>query len=144
MIEEKFMKEYLPLTVIKIDKGVGSFITINLKDNIQNKKFYLWIYLTDWEIIDIDSKKVLLNSDNISDLYYKTIFQKFIGTTLNQVFIIEQGYLEFVFDNKLKIVLMSNLNYYDLEDDLFMFFDNYQNIIISYSIKNNIYIEMNN
>ncbi|WP_139683134.1 hypothetical protein [thiotrophic endosymbiont of Bathymodiolus puteoserpentis (Logatchev)] len=131
----QLLNNILPISFVKIEKGVGSFLTFTTK----NEKKTLWIYLSDW-IIYKKNKKILdcENKNNID--FLNVLYQiegkpliKIKDNSLNEA-------IDFIFTDGYKLCVYSNLEIYDSKDDLFMFF--IENKIISYSTTKGLYIEI--
>ena len=100
----------LPLNILSMEKGHGSFLTINLKSEQDTlMEYHIWVYLTDWHFLDLKNKKILLTCETVEEKH-------------NEIFFKNKNVIEFLFSNKIKLILEANLDEYDMEDEMFFFF----------------------
>ncbi|XOB62093.1 hypothetical protein ACMC56_16065 [Campylobacterota bacterium DY0563] len=130
-----YINKLLPLKIKKVEKGIGSFLTFNMKND-----YLLWIYLTDWKIIDYITHETLLDSNLINENNYIELFENFLFCSLIK-FSYDKNIVKFYFDNKYVLLLSENLEAYEPEDELFMLFMQKNSKVISYSFQNKFVIE---
>lgn len=131
----------LPLSILSMERGHGSFITIDLASKINSlTKYHLWIYLTDWYFLDLKDNNILLTSELVEEIHNEKFFKEFISSQMKSVVFKNKKVIEFLFSNETVLVLEANLDEYELDDEMFFFFkDSIE--VISYSIKNGITYE---
>ena len=135
---------YLPLYIKNIKKSHGTFITIDLAGTINSvtASLHLWVYLTDWSFIKEGETKTIANSKTIDNDNFKDLCSCLINNIKLVKFTIKsKNMIEFSFDNHYKLILVANLDDYFEDDDLFMLFDDLNDIVICYSPLHSLYIE---
>lgn len=139
MVNEQLLllNNILPILFVKIEKGVGSFLTFTSKDERET----LWIYLSDWVIYK--NKKKILDCENENNIVFLNVLYQIKSKPLveiknNTV----SKTISFVFIGGYELHVYSNTKVYNIEDDLFIFF--IKNKTISYSISQGFYTECRN
>ena len=138
---DKLNEKYCPIYIKSIKKGHGSFLTFELTKELQkgNIDAELWIYLTDWALFS-DGKEIL-NSNIENSIEYTNSFRLINQNKILKIVEIGLSTIEIYFDNHIKLLLMSN-NFYEEDDDMFMFYDFTNRQIISYSPEKCLYQEV--
>lgn len=132
---KNYLEKLIPLHIKDIKKGIGSFVTFNFTND-----HILWIYLCDWEIIDLKIKKVLLNSNNINSNNYIDLFDKISLHSITKIECNDNA-INFYLNDSFLITLFENLNEYEDDDELFIFFKNDKSETLSYAPKNGFILE---
>ncbi len=128
------LQSVLPASIWSASKGVGSFLTFDMDEKVkevikrkgQEKTIYtgkvhLWIYLAEWKLYKNDL--ILLDSNSEDEKEYENILKSFIGLNLLRIEeLIKNNGIIFYFDNNYKIHAYSDLDTYDENDDLFIFY----------------------
>ncbi|GHF31332.1 hypothetical protein GCM10017044_28570 [Kordiimonas sediminis] len=138
----------LGLEVIEAKRGVGSFLLIDFVVSRSERgatalraAFLLWVYLSDWEIYQ-DDKRVL-DCDETDDRLYEDVLNGLVGSKLIDIDVdVADQSSQFMFDNNISIRLESDLDAYENDDDLFMFFDRSKDMVHSYSPQKGVYSEL--
>ena len=128
----------LEAIIVAFDRGLGSSITIDLKESLNGVEqidFRLWVYLTDWKIVQ--GGEILLFADDENDANFDVIRSKFLGVKISK-FSFRDHHMKFEFEEGLVLKLFPDLNLFQTTDDMFMFFDEKKNVVFSYSIANGI------
>ena len=138
---EKLNEEYCPLYITSIEKGHGSFLTFTLTKGLQKDNFNatLWIYLTDWSLLK-DGKEIL-NSNIENSIEYTKIFRLINQNKIIKIIKIGLSIIEIYFDYHIKLLLIGN-DFYEEEDEMFIFYDFTNKQTISYSPKKCLYQEV--
>ena len=138
---EKLNTEYCPIYIKCIEKGHGSFLTFQLTKGLEkdNLDAQLWIYLTDWSLLN--NGKEILNSNIQDSIEYTNCFKLINQKKILKIIEIGLFTVEIYFDNHIKLLLMSS-NFYEKDDDMFMFYDFTNKQIISYSPEKGLYQEV--
>jgi len=122
-------------------RGIGSFLTFDLfypSSELSHENYHLWIYLANWEISQ--NEQVVLDSSIEDSREYKKFLKLFLGKKLTKFSIKDEKVL-FEFGEYLEITLSPDVNFYDEDDELFMFFDRRKKTVASYSPKTKLLVE---
>lgn len=135
------LEQYLPLNVLSAEKGVGSFVIIDLLESITGKIYRLWIYLCYWDLVS-SNEDVLLSASDENANEFKKQLESLKGHVL--VKIIESiedddTVIRLIFDNETYIELYSDLNY-STADNFFMFYMPECEDVWAYSLQNGLYL----
>lgn len=123
--------------IVSANRGIGSFLTFDFK--LSCKDYALWVYLTEWKVFE--DSQVLLDSDIEVSERYAEVLDNFLGKEILDFEIVNKQKVRFVFEDKLTLELKADTKFYDIDDDLFMFFDRAKSCVTSYSVSNGLVTE---
>lgn len=132
------LTKQLPLNILNVKKGEGSFLQFDLEAvSLPSCIYMLWVYLSDW-IITLDNNQIL-NCEDIEENKYNKVLNLFINEKLLNIDKVNSQ-IVLKFSKNLEIILTANLDAYEKDDDLFMFYI-CKSQVISYSLEKGFYIE---
>ena len=109
-----------PFRVVDASRGFSSFLTFDVEEvNDETNKGHLWIYLSSWEVGCSGTAVISSDCDPADEGW--TVLQQFKSAKLVSLDQDDETFT-FLFSNGMTLKIWPDFDFYDRDDELFMFF----------------------